>query len=312
MASLTTYRRAFGLLSGYYRGTATAGASNTTSRLECTTSCAVTGLRFKSTVNSSSLFEDKWLYRPAAAAAGDVDRRIDAYDPDNGYLDPDDTWTNAPASENFEIYPGFSGTTINELVNEVLRRLCFLNVEVTTSVASTQTRRHSLASAASWLTNPGWVRQVGYLGTGESRNQVNPFKDSRQRRGEAHNESDGSVVYLEGDSLTFNTTDTVYIKATKPAYYHCRASGGAYGDRTGLAAETHEAPPDEEWVAWGVVLRAWDRDYHTMAAIADARAKQGVLLDRQYATKRFNDLRPENYLPAKKKFVSVRFVGPSW
>lgn len=302
MASLTTHRRTLAPLVGEYeQGTADAGAS-TTSRLVCTTGL-LSGARVKSTQFSASQFEGKWLYLPGAAA-DDRSRLVTNYDPTNGYLDPDQDWAADPdglADRTFEITGLFSGPDLNALVNEGLKR-CFVEVEVTLAVLSTQTTRHDLTAAAPWLTVPDWVYQVGELAAGESRTQTDPFR--RVRRGRVVHE--GATVYLEG--WGFPTTSTVYVRAIKPAYAHCRPAAGTFGAQSGLALETDEAPVDPAWVAWAAVLAAADRLDHLEAT---DQAAQRALRSRQVAAARFSLHTREQFVPPRRTFVPVTDVGAS-
>lgn len=250
MATLTTYRRALApLLGPYYQGTA---GTSTTSALVCT------GWPFMSTLSQDDLFTDLFVFRPAAAAAADKARVVASYTPSSGTLTPDGTWTNAPTGEVFELHgaapPVGDGTTdLHALLNEALKEIP-LAVEFTFTTASNQAQRHSLASAASWLTEDTWVYQVGYLTASESRANVDPFR-GRRLRARAHKE--GGTVYLEGFSVS--TADTVYVLALKPAYSHCKASGGTFGDQSGLSAETDEAVPETEWVVAAARAKVWER-----------------------------------------------------
>lgn len=301
MATLTVHRRTLAPLLGMHeRFTASSGANNTTGQIECTTA-SHTGLRFKSTVNARSLLEDKWLFRPSAAAAGDKDRRIDTYTPSSGLATSDDAWTNAPTSEAFEIDGLVSGTEMHEWLNEGLK-LCFVVVEFTFTVASSTTKRHDLSTANSWLTDPKWIYQVGSIASSDSRGNYDEIPN--QRRGSAW--KDGATVYVGG---SFSTTDTMYVKAIKPAYYHCKTSAGSYGGQSGLALETDESPIDEFWLAWAAVLvgrNRLDTLLQTDAATKEARESRAM------AAARFRDLREKNLDLPERTFVSLpSIVGPA-
>ena len=297
MPTQTTYRRALApLLGPLERGTATSG-STATSSLVCT-GASHTGLRFKSSFQGSSRFKGKWLHRPAAANANDLDRLISLDTPSTGTFTVEDAYTAAAytggAGEAFEISSLFSGTKMNALVNEGLKR-CFVVVEFTFTVVSALTKRHDMTTTtAPWLTDPDWVLQVGTLPTGTTRNQADPYR--RRVRGEAT--KDGPTVYLEGPG--FATTDTIYVKALKPAYDHCRASAGTFGDRSGLAAETHEAPVDELWVAWAAVLAGQDELDALLAG--DGATKEGREA-RAVAAGRFSSKTAEQLQIPERTFV---------
>jgi hypothetical protein len=300
--SLATHRRTLAPLLGVFeQGTADAGAS-AVDALVCTTGLA-SGARLKSSTFASSLFEGKWLYTPGAAD-DDRSRLVAGYDPTTGTLSPDQSWSADPdtlSDRTFEITGLFSGPDLNALVNEGLKK-CFVVVEVTFATASNQDRRHSLAVAAPWLTVPDWVYQVGELAPGETRAQTDPFR--RVRRGTVA--SDGTAVYLEGPS--FPTTSTVYVRAIKPAYDHCRPSAGTFGAQSGLSLETDESPVDPAWAAWAAILAARDRlDYLEQSGQATAEA----LRARQMAASRFTLHTRERFVPPKRTVLPVTFVGPS-
>ena len=303
---LTTYRRQVAPLLGVYeQGTADAGASSTT-QLVCTTGLA-SGARLKSATFPASLFNGKWLYMPGAAA-DDRSRLIKAdagYDPTNGYLLPDQAWSADPdtlSDRTFEITSLFSGPDLNALVNLALAR-CLLVVEFTFTVASTLTRRHDLTSSASWLTRPEWVYQVGVLASGESRDQVDPFV--RTRYGTVH--KDGATVYLEGP--TFNTTDTVYVKAVKSAYDHCAAAATPTAfTQSGLSAEADVAVPDPIWVAWAAMVEAEKKLAHLEQA---GQATAESMRSRAVAAAMFSHLTAQNFTEPRRTLRPLSYLGTS-
>ena len=302
MATLTTYRRTLApLLGSYDLITAASSGSTTTAQLACTTLSA-NGVSLISTVLSASEYKDKWMYRPAASASYDVSRLIVLYTPGSGILKADATWTNAPTSEAVEILGLFPGTQLNLFVNEALKR-CWLTVEFTFTTSSSQTRRHSLATDAAWLTDPRWVYQVGELASGESRSQIDPFR--RMRRGLAH--KDGNVVYIEGPS--FPTSSTVYVKAIKPAYSHCAAAATPTTfTQSGLSAESDVATVDPEYVAWGAVIVAMD----TLDSMERAgTATQEALQSRRMAAARFTHLMRTNFQEPERTFRRIENIQPT-
>lgn len=237
----------------------TADSTSSTSALVCLTH------PFKSSI-SSGTFKDRWLYRPDAAAAADKLRVVSAYTASTGTLTPELDWSAQPDGEAFEVHgilppEGNSELSLHDLIHEALKH-CFLVVEFTLTPTVLQTR-HSLASAASWLSDPSWVRQVGFLTSSESRDKVNPFE--RVVRGRAV--KDTNTVYLEHRSTTFNSSDVVYVKAIKPAYYACAAAASPTTfTQSGLNAEADVAIPNEEWVASAVLVLAWRRLGKTLEA----------------------------------------------
>lgn len=267
MPTLTAYRQAVApKLGPFIKGDATGGSS--TSQLEAT------AWPFKSSLAQDDLFADQFIFRPAASA-GDRTRVVanNGYVPATGLLTPDQVWGVAPAvGEDFELHgaipPVADGVNdLHALINEGLKE-CLVFGEFTFTVGSTLTNRHSLAVAAPWLKSPSWIYQVGFLQSGESRLERNPFH--RVRYGEAKRV--GGTVYLEGP--TFNTTDTVYVLAIKPAYYDCRAAGGTFGEQNGLTLEADEADPETDWVAAATEMHAWGRLSDVLASGNAQRAEQ--------------------------------------
>lgn len=305
MPTLTTYRRTLAPLVGVFeQGTADAGASSTT-QLVCTTGLA-SGARFKSSTLPASLFNGKWIYMPGAAA-DDKSRLLKAdggYVPADGAALPDQAWSADPdtlSDRTFEITSLFSGTDLNTLVNEGLKK-CFVVVEFTFTVADSATRRHNLTTTASWLTKPQWVYQIGKLSSSQDRNEVNPFDYSY--RGDAPR-GDGATVYLE--DVAFSTTDTIYVKAIKPAYFHCRVTAGTFGGQTGLALETDEAPCDAEWVAWAAIVAAHKRLAHLER---NGQATQESMTARAMASAEFVKYTGLNFTPPRRTFVSPADMSP--
>jgi hypothetical protein len=307
--NLTQYRRALAVLVGVYeQGTADAGASSTT-QLVCTTGL-LSGARLKSTTFAASLFNGKWLYLPGAAA-DDRSRLIDAaggYDPAAGTLVPDQPWAVDPdtlSDRTFEITSLFSGPDLNDLVNEGLQR-CHLVVDTTFQTADNRTTHHDLTAAMPWLADERHVLQVGELAAGEVRGRTDPF--NRTRRGQVRADGTGTL-YLDGPS--FPTTSTVYVKAIKRAYAHCRPVGGVYGAQSGLSLETDEAPLNTEWVAWGAVMAGADRLAH-LESVGQAGAE--AMRSRQMAAARFSLKTHEYFRPPRRTLEPLTYIGstPGW
>lgn len=148
----------------------------------------------------------------------------------------------------------------DRLLTDTLKRIG-TTVEFTVTPV-TDAQRHSLTSAASWLTQPQWVREVGFLGTGEVRAEVNPY-GGRTLRGETERLTD--TVYLTHPGQTFTSTDTtLYVKAWRPYYTLCKPSAGAYGDQSGLSADTDEAIPPVEWVGLTMLCLWAERELESL------------------------------------------------
>ena len=264
MPTLTQYRQyAAREMGSFFAGAAAEGS--TTSVL------TDTAWPIKSSLNQNTLWTDKFLLRPTAAAASDKVRVVKEYDSATGQLTPDTPWTNAPAEgEAYELHGHLEPLTqMTDLINQALKH-CMLVVEFSFAPTA-DAQRHSLAASAPWLIDPRWVRQVGYLAASEDRAEVDPFR--RSVRGEAVR--DGSAVYLTHRGRTFTTTDTVHVRAIKPAYHHCAAAGTpTVFTQDGLSAEGDVAVPDTEWVAMGVIALAWERLGSAIDPSADQRAQR--------------------------------------
>ncbi len=285
MTTLTTYRRALAPLVGPYLLSAAVTGSTTTSLLD-------TAYPVKSLLDQSTLYEGYWLYRPSAAAAGDRTRVVYDYTPSTGALTPDLAWTNAPANaEAYELHGMFDPAVLNTCINEALKR-CWIPVETTLTPTAEQDR-HSL-STITWVTAPEQVRQVGYLLTGEDRDEVNPYQ--RAIRGWAG--LDGATVYINHPGRTFLTTTTLYLLCLKRAYDHCKVTAGSYGGQSGLSLETDEAPVAVEWVVAGAMVEAWRR----YSQLLEASANQRMIMSRSEAAAEFTRQTRLNFTLPQQKF----------
>lgn len=264
MPTLTSYRQRTAILLGSFHASTSDSSGNTTTILQDTSV-------LQSTLSLNRSLVGKWLFVPGAATADKL-RRIKSFSAADGQLTVDDPTSAAPTSLAYEIHgilnPHTNGQNgLEDIINIALKRI-FIPVEFTFQASDAQNVRHSLAAGVSaWLTNESWIYQVGYLTATEvtaGRAKHNPFVESRLIRG-GFLERDGGTLYISG--FRHNTSDTMYVKALKPAYFHCRAtSGGTFGDRSGVNAEAHEAVPDVEWVAAAARVEAWNRVPAAMAA----------------------------------------------
>lgn len=301
MATLTQIRQAVAPLIGpFYAGTATSGSS--ASLLE------MTAAPFKTALQADAFFEGYHLFRPGAALAADKARIVRIYAPSSGQFTPDLAWTNAPyaggVGESIELHAvvppvGDGITDLHALINEGLKRIPLV-VEFTFSTSSATAKRHSLASAASWLTRQRWVRKVGRLPSGQTdRSIYTPAEVSGWM------EQDGNTIYLCGFSSA--TTDTIYVTAVKPAYYHCRVSGGTFGGQSGLSLETDEAPVPLDWIAQATLIEVWERLGRDLEASGAGRVQQEL----SKAAARYTRLtRQYLQLPGRTFRPYVRF-GPT-
>jgi hypothetical protein len=291
------YRRAFAQLIGpYIELTATSGS--TTSQIECTQ------WPFYSSNVQNELFQDWFMMRAAATTATDMVRLVPegGYTPASGLIVPDQQYTVSPyvggVGELIEAHgvldPGF---VVDMLINEALKQTLVVH-EVTLAPTADYTR-HLLSTTYSWLTEPKWIRQVGFLGPSEDRNKFDPYQRVVYGGGEKIREN----VYFVTSGQTFTSNETLYFKLLVPAYDLCRASGGTFGDRAGLRSgvlgETDEAIPQAEWVAWGALVEAWTRFGH----ILDAQVNNRILRDAETAGARFTAL-SQQYLDVPA------FTGP--
>ena len=304
MPTLATYRHTVSPLLGIYESGTADSSGNSTSLLVCSTSLLASGTSAKSTVLSSSTYKGKWMYLPSGATA-DKSRLIDTYTPSTGGFKPDNNWSAAPTSLAFEILSPFSGTELNELINLALKKL-FVTVDFTFVGAGTSIFRNSLATAASWLTDPSWIYQVGSLVTATADlTTMDPYRN--YRTGRADIDTDGSTVYLRGP--TFATTETAYVKAIKPAYDHCAAAATpTVFTQAGLSADADVAKPHELWVAYQTMLEAADRLDHLLSI---GQADQKMAANRQLIASRLSRMSRGKFIPPERTFTSPAHMGPT-
>jgi hypothetical protein len=211
----------------------------------------------KSSNDQSDLLAGKFLLRPDAAAAGDKVRVVaeDGYDPPSGRLQPDSDWSAPPAAgEVYEVSGSVEPwTEFNALVAAALAR-CYLVDEIALT-ATAGARRHGLNTAAPWLVAAAHVRELGYLWATETRTAAGPYR----KTGYWSVVEDGGGIYVEHPSGAFDGGETLYARCLRPAATACRPLGGDFGDQTGLAADTDEAPVALEWAAAAVLVEYWDR-----------------------------------------------------
>ncbi len=297
MPSLATFRQtAAQELGDYVASTADASGCSTTLLLD-------SKYPVKSSISQDTLYQDRWLLRAAAANAADYVRVVASYTASTGALAPDVAWVNAPTSEAYELHLLVEPwTQMNRLINNALKR-CWVMDEVTLTPTADATR-HSLA-ALTWITEPWQVRQVGHLNSTEDRAEVDPFA-GRQVRGTVT--QDAGVLYLHHPYQTFGSTETLYVLAARPAYTLCRASGGAYGDQSGLALNTDEAPVDATWVAAGVLVEAW----RSLSHLLESAGQERVSRDRAEAASWFSSLSRRHFRLADETFRPLRASGMGW
>ncbi len=260
---------------------------------------------FKSSVLSDDTYKDQIIYLPARSVP-DNERIVSEYTAATGTFVPDTDWAVAPSAGTFELSSGLLSITapdsgLHALINDALRRL-FIIEEFTLSPVALQTR-HSLTSAAAWLTNADWVRQVGVLAAGEDRNKVNPYRRSVRGRPIKI----GPTVYLDHPSYTFNAADTLYVKALAPAYDRCADTGSpTVFTASGMGDESDVCQPSVERVGWATVVEAHLRLGNVLSDNADKRVQRNLAVAAQMVTK-FNrdELQDEPH-----RFREVHAWGP--
>lgn len=249
MTTLTSYRRDAAALGGRYTLVTARSSGNTT------TTIRVDAL--VSDISQNDLFADRWVYMTAASATDKV-RVVSSYTPSGtGTLTVDRGYSGStvPDSKVLELHglclpfsddiTEFSWTTA---INEALKRI-WVPVEFTITPTASAIR-HTLASQT-WIMGRDQVLQVGWLTSSETRANQDPFLE---RRVKGDVEQDGATLYLRHPSRTFASNETIYVKALKRAYDHCKASGGSYGDQSGLSADSDEAMAPLEVVRWGALV----------------------------------------------------------
>jgi hypothetical protein len=334
MPTLAQYRSTFCVEAGPYIGPdsyevrATSGSDLT--HLYCD------AYPIKSGIPKSDLI-DMSLYRPNASQATDKHRLVQAYDPTQGLITPDLAWAVAPLAstagsqyqdleafvyagleqliyddmentglagfgERFEILGPFDAPTAHRLINDGLKQ-CWLVVEVV-CLPTPLKSRHDLSVVCPWLQDPSDVLQVGYLAETDDRDLIDPFENVV--RGMV--ERDGGTFYLNTGTTSFVDGDVLYLRCLKRAYDHCRASGGTFGEQSGLIGETDESPIERDWCASSALVLAWRRFAH----ILEPAANQRLIRDQQAAGAWFSDRCREHFtapLP-QRTLRRRRYFGP--
>jgi len=281
---------------------------------------------------------DRPLYRPQAVQQTDRHRYVQAYDPAQGLITPDLAWAlpmladpgvgtlyqNLEAftyaemeteiysdlentglsgfGERFEILGPFDVPTTHRLINDGLKQ-CWLIVEVV-CLPTPMKSRHDLSVVCPWLQDPSDVLQVGWLMDYDDRDLIDPFENVV--RGMV--ERDGGTFYLNTGTTTFVDGSVLYLRVLKRAYDHCRASGGIFGEQSGLFLETDESPIERDWAASAALVIGWRRFAH----ILEPMANQRLIRDQQAAAAWFTDRTREHFtapLPGRT-LRRRRYFGP--
>lgn len=273
MPTLQSYRRFAAREAGrYVAGTVDASGNSTSTAV-------VAALKTSATPAPNSMFNDFWLYLPAANATDKV-RRVASFAASTGTLTVDRVYSGAsvPDGKAFELHgvarpfnDDLTETvTWTDIINDALKRI-MLPWEITVTVVADATR-HDLTTGNTWLTEVEQVRQVGYLSSTETRANVDPYR----RRVAGYAEKLGNIVYLNHSPATFTaTTTTLYVKTLRSAYDLVQAAGsGAFGAQSALALETDVAIPSVERVGYGALVNLAKRQGMNFAEETETRIKK--------------------------------------
>ena len=336
MPTRAEYRHALALESGPFVGPdlydvrATSGTDTT--KLVCS------AYPIRSGIPQNDLYDQRPLYRPNASRNDDKNRYVMSYDPPTGTLTPDLDWNFAALAppgpstyeylevftyaelelmlyqdmeqlgetgigERFEILGPFDAPTMHQLINDGLKQT-WLVVDVP-CIPTPESSRHALALVAPWLQDPNHVRQAGVLAASDNRNQTDPF--ARIVYGEI--ERDGADFYLNTGSRVFAPGDVLFLRCYKRAFDHCRIAGGVFGEQSGLAAETDEAPVEREWLVSAALVVAWRRFGHLLEPQANAR----LIRDQAMAAAWNRDLTQQHFTAVAPQLTlrRARTFGPS-
>lgn len=337
MPSLAEYRRNLAIESGPYVGPesydvrATSGSSTT--KLVCS------NYPIMSSIGQSDLYRERPLFRPAAVWEQDRHRYVQTYDPPTGTLTPDLPWTNSPVTtvgattygeleaftygdledqrltyenlegtgisgigERFEILGPWDEPTMQQLINDGLKQ-CWLVVDVV-CMAVEGVSRHDLSLVAPWLQDPNHVRQAGLLPAGIDPWVQDPFNATIY--GEV--ERDGGTFIFNTNYRTFNVGDQIWLRCYKRAFDHCRATGGTYGEQSGLRLETDESPIERDWLVSSALTVGWRRFGHLL----EPQANQRLIRDQVTASAWFNDRTHAHFsaVAPTLTFRRARHFGP--
>jgi hypothetical protein len=332
MPTLADYRSLFAVECGPYIGPesyvvrATSGSD--IDRLVCSQYPITSGIPQR-----TSLL-DRPLFRPSGRTF-DRHRYVMDYDPPTGTITPDLPWIYPPFSpvtgntyeflegytygdlefylyqdlegtgedgigERFEILGPFDVPTTHRLINDGLKN-CWLVVEVA-CVPTERSVRHDLGVVAPWLQDATDILQVGYLASGEDRNECDPFE--RIVRGQV--EQDGGTFHLNTWTRSFQDGDLLYLRCLKRAYDHCRPTDGFFGEQAGLVAETDEGPVEPDWLVSSALVLAWRRFGHMLEPLANNRLIRDQATAAAWFTdncrKHFTQPLPARTLKRKRQF----------
>lgn len=256
----------------------------------------------KSNLDQGDLYAGKWLLRPRAELDEDKVRIVSerGYDPATGTLRPDSSWVNAPQTdEPYEIHGTIEPwEQMIDLINAGLKR-CVTVVDVELTILP---GAHSidLRSAAPWLQDARWVRQIGWWPTGTTQEGSDPY--NYPFRGSV--EPNGTGLTLRWDHMWLGNGTPLMMKCLKRAYDHCRGSDvGVFGEQAGVWDEDSEGPVVPEWVAAGALCEFFERYGDVVAA----GSREEVELNQKKAAARFDRMTREYFnLPPMTLLQPVR------
>ena len=339
MPSLAEYRHSLAIESGPFVGPGSYNVRATSGSSLTQLVCSIYPIM--SSLAQTDLLLDRPLYRPTAVEEIDRNRYVKSYDPPTGTITPDLPWIFPMFSadtgntygflenytyrdmeagppgytyqdlegmgingigERFEVLGPWDAPTMHQLINDGLKQ-CWLVVDVP-CIPTPESSRHDLRLVAPWLQDPNHVRQVGVLAAGDDRNQVDPFENTVY----GSIERDGGSFYLNTGSRTFAVDDMVYLRCYKRAFDHCRASGGTFGEQSGLLAENDESPVERDWLVSSALLIGWRRYGHILEPLANQR----LIRDQQSAAVWFSDRTFEHFQAVKPQLTlrPARRFGP--
>jgi hypothetical protein len=193
---------------------------------------------------------------------------------------------------------------MHQLINDGLKQ-CWIVVDVL-CVASPGVTRHDLRLVTPWLQDPNHIRQAGVLAEGQDPSTSDPF----QARIYGTVERDGGTFILNTGSRTFNEGDTIYLRCYKRAFDHCRASGGEFGEQSGLVEETDECTIERDWAVSSALTIGWRRFAHLLEPLANQR----LIRDQAGASAWFSDRTHQHFTAVQPAltFRKARQFGPAF
>ncbi len=243
----------------------------------------------------SDYFVGKWILLSDTVRTDRV-RLIREYDPGAGALIVDSAWL-TPPSGTFEIFNLVN--PLEGMITMINQALCRISLVAEWSQLPTSATAQRHLITCPWIVDEAQVYAVGILPTALSREDNEPI----WRAGEV--EQDGEKLYLKLGVVSSNYT--IYVKARKRTYDHCKPAGGAYGDQVGLALDTDSCPGDLDWIAAAVMVELWA---HLTSLMTEAQAKGIVKLDQAQAAALFSDLTAKHWRPPRVSFRRVIPWGP--